>query len=131
MEQNNTNVNWSNKTILIVEDDRFNALVLANFIEKTKAKCLVAYNGEMGVEMAKTSNPDIILMDIKMPGIDGFEATSRIKQSNPAAIIIAQTAYATELDKDLILNSGFNDFLAKPIKFNVLINILAKYIQQA
>lgn len=124
----NLDINWSSKTILVVEDDRFNAIILTSFIEKTKARCKIANNGEEAISLALSLKPDIILMDIKMPGITGFEAASRIKRELPHTIVIAQTAFATEFDKETILNSGFDDFIAKPIRFDKLISVLAKFM---
>jgi len=122
------NVNWSNKSILIVEDDRFNAIIIANFIQKTHASYQIAGTGEKAVEMANTMNPDVILMDIKLPGIDGLEATRLIRKTLPNAIIIAQTAFATENDKDEALSAGCNDFISKPLRYEKLVAIISKLL---
>jgi two-component system, cell cycle response regulator DivK len=126
--QDISNLNWSNKSILIVEDDRFNAIIISNFIEKTQAKYQVATTGEMAVEMALSLNPDVILMDIKLPDINGLEATRQIKKVLPNIIIIAQTAFGTETDKDNALEAGCNDFISKPLKMNTLLSTISKYI---
>lgn len=125
---NSTNLNWSSKSILIVEDDKFNAIIISNFIQKTQVKYQIAETGEIAVDMALANKPDIILMDIKLPGIDGLEATRQIKKVYPNIIIIAQTAFATEDDKEIALKTGCNDFIPKPIRYEKLIDIISKYI---
>jgi len=127
MMDDNIIIDWSSKTILIVEDDKLNAYVFENLLKKTKAKTILAATGEKAVEMAISLKPDLILMDIKLPGIDGMEATRQIKTFSPNVIIIAQTAFATESDKEEILNSGCDDFIAKPIRYEKLIATIGKY----
>jgi len=119
---------WSSKAILIVEDDKFNAIIITNFIQKTKAKYQVASTGEMAIEMALAIKPDIILMDVKLPNMSGLEATIEIRKTLPDIKIIAQTAYSTEADKELALQAGCNDFIPKPIRYEKLIDIISKYI---
>lgn len=126
-KQEVSNVNWSNKNILIVEDDKFNATIIVSFIQKTKASFQVADTGEKAVEMAISLNPEIILMDIKLPGIDGLEATRQIRKSLPNVVIIAQTAFATENDRNEALNAGCTDFIPKPIRYDKLIAVISKY----
>ena len=123
-----SNVNWIDKSILIVEDDRFNALIIENFLKETRATLKIANSGEKAVEMAKALNPDVILMDIKLPGIDGKEATRLIRQFLPNVIIIAQTAFVTDTDKEEALSAGCNDFISKPIKFDKLIQVIMKFL---
>lgn len=120
--------NWSDKTILIVEDDKFNVIIIANFIQKTKAKYQVASTGEMAIEMALALKPDIVLMDVKLPNISGYEAAIEIRKTLPDIKIIAQTAYSTENDKDLALQAGCIDFISKPIRFEKLIEVVSKYL---
>ena len=76
----------------------------------------------------KRKDIDLILMDIKMPELSGIEVTRLIRQFNPDIPIIAQTAYAMEEDKELILKSGCNSYISKPIKANMLMNILNQYL---
>jgi len=99
------------------------------FFNKTGAKIFTATDGKQAVELFK-QNMDIqlILMDIKMPEMDGIEATSQIRQLDEGkkVIIIAQTAYAMAYQKDQILNSGFDDYIEKPINANRLIKLITK-----
>jgi len=89
---------------------------------------LRAKNGFEAIEFCR-NNPDIdmVLMDIKMPVMGGYEATRRIRQFNKNTIIIAQTAYGLEGDREKAIDSGCNDYLSKPIKKEVLFGQIEKY----
>ncbi len=128
MDKVNLSQDKSNKSVLIVEDDKFNAFIIENFLKVTKIKVQIAGTGELAVELANSLKPDLILMDIKLPGINGLEATRSIKKTQPSIIIIAQTAFATDSDKQEALDAGCDDFISKPIKVNVLLSIISKYI---
>jgi len=119
--------NWSSKSILIVEDDKFNAYIIENFLKSTSIRIAIATTGEKAVEMANSSKPDLILMDIKLPGINGIEATRQIKQFLPDVVIIAQTAFATDTDKQEALDAGCIDFISKPIRVSNLLSTISKY----
>jgi CheY-like chemotaxis protein len=112
------------KSILIVEDDQSNYELLKAILRKTKTDIEWARNGLEAIEFCKSKIPDIILMDIKMPNMDGFETVSRLRKMGVSTPIIAQTAYARIEDKSKILKSGFNAYLSKPIKKIDLINAL-------
>ena len=126
---NSENLNWSDKTILIAEDEDSNFRYLEMVIKKTKAKIIWAKNGFEAIELCKNHNPDLILMDIKMPEMDGLEATREIKKSYPEIPIIAQTAYAMENDERLSLEAGCNSYLSKPIRANSLLNAISTFLQ--
>lgn len=113
------------KTILIVEDDVSSRLYLNKILEKTGAILLNACDGKEAIEIAVT-NPDIdlILMDIQLPVIDGYEAARTIRESGRQLIIIAQTAYSLLGNKEKIISSGFDDYIVKPIMPKVLIERL-------
>jgi two-component system, cell cycle response regulator DivK len=119
---------WSNKTILIAEDEDSNYRYLEMVLNKTKANVLWAKDGIEAINMCKEHEPDLILMDIKMPNMDGLEATRSIKKTHPEIPIIAQTAYAMENDEHLSLESGCNSYLSKPIKANKLLEVLATFL---
>ncbi len=111
------------KKILIVEDDFASRLFLNRILEK---HALILYNAEDGltaVDVVK-NNPDIdlVLMDIQLPVMDGYAASAKIKEISKNVIIIAQTAYGLLGDKEMILASGFNDYIIKPIIHQDLIN---------
>jgi two-component system cell cycle response regulator DivK len=121
--------NWQDKIILIAEDEDVNYLFLKTALAKTKASVIRANNGREAVEIVK-ANPeiDLVLMDIKMPVMNGVDATKLIKSFNSAMIVIAQTAYATENDRYIYLSAGCNDFLAKPITRDRLLRTISQYL---
>ncbi|MBE0424430.1 MAG: PAS domain S-box protein [Lutibacter sp.] len=119
-------------TILIAEDEEVNFMVLETLLEdKLKLPCTIihAKDGLEAVEISKT-NPEIglVLMDIKMPKMDGHEATKRIKEFHPNLPIIAQTAYSSPEEKEKAFLAGCDDFMSKPISKDVLKSMLGKYL---
>ncbi len=120
---------WSNKTILIAEDEESNFRFLEMVLIRTGIKIVWACDGIEAIELAKQNNPDLILMDIKMPNMDGLEATRQIKQLMPEVPIIVQTAFAMESDEKLSFEAGCNDYLSKPIRVKKLIEVVAKYLE--
>ena len=120
---------FENKEILIAEDDYVNNLFLAELFKNIPVKIHWAKNGIEAVSIYK-NNPgiELILMDIRMPILDGFKAARQILKIDPDAKIIAQTAHAMASDKDKCLNNGFVDYIAKPINANYLSEIMAKIL---
>lgn len=116
-------------TILIAEDDEFSFMYLENILKSDFITIIHTNNGVNTVDIIK-SNPDItmVLMDIKMPMMNGLVATQHIREFNPDIPIIAQTAYAFKEDKEEIFESGCNDFITKPIDRTELIRLIFKYI---
>ena len=105
---------WSEKTVLIAEDVNDNFLFLKTYLRKTKIKVLWAKDGQEAIDMcAKDESIDLVLMDIRMPNVDGYEATSAIKKMSPKMPVIAQTAYALNSDYQKIFDSGCDDQLTK------------------
>lgn len=121
-------LNWADKKILVVEDVDSNYLFLETIIQKTKAKIFWAKNGKQAVEMTEVVKPHLILMDIQLPEMSGYEATRLIRKTNPDLPIIAQTAYAFSGEKEKIINAGCNNYITKPIKPKVLMEIMSKYL---
>lgn len=113
------------RKILIVEDDLSSRLYLNKILEKAGVIILNAGDGQEAVNMA-FNNPDldIILLDIQLPVLDGYSALIKIREFRKDIIIIAQTAYGLLGDKEKILNSGFNDYVIKPILAQNLIEKL-------
>lgn len=104
------------KKILIVEDDLSSRLYLNKILEKSGVIILNAVDGEEAVKVAFDNNDiDIILMDIQLPFMDGYTAMNKIREFRKNIIIIAQTAYGLMGDMEKILESGFDDYLIKPI----------------
>jgi PAS domain S-box-containing protein len=128
--ENQTNQEVPRPKILIVEDDDGSARLLAITIKSLSKEILSVRTGIEAVETCR-SNPDIdlVLMDIQMPGIDGYEATRQIRKFNQTVVIIAQTAYALSGDEGKSIEAGCNDYIAKPIKKKDLIELLQKYFK--
>ena len=115
------------KTILVAEDNDSN-FILMTYILKRSYQYLRAKNGQEAVEMADKGGIDLILMDIKMPVMDGLEATEKIKEAHPELPIIALTANAFDSDRQLALKAGCNDFLSKPVSSEKCLKTIAKYL---
>jgi len=114
--------------ILIVEDDESSEQLISIATEKFSKETLIARNGIEGVELCR-KNPDIdlILMDMRMPEMDGFEATKQIREFNKKVIIIAQTAFGMSNDKERTLAVGCNDYISKPIDPIELNNLITAH----
>jgi CheY-like chemotaxis protein len=112
-------------TILIVEDNEMNRDMLSRRLERKGYAVLIAVDGENGVEVARANMPDLILMDMSLPVVDGWEATRRLKADDGLKHIpvIALTAHAMANDRDKALEAGCNDYDTKPIE---LPRLLAK-----
>jgi two-component system cell cycle response regulator DivK len=104
-------------TILLVEDNEMNRDMLSRRLQRKGYEVLIAIDGEQGVKMAQSANPDLILMDMSLPVIDGWEATRQIKAmaGTQAIGIIALTAHAMAQDREKALAAGCDDFDTKPI----------------
>lgn len=105
--------------VLIVEDNHDNYALLKSILGKTY-NIMHAVNGAEAVKYYKSEPPDIILMDINMPVMNGYEAVAEIRKFSCDIPIIATTAYAYPEDKEAILQSGFNAYISKPININEL-----------
>ncbi|MBN1253487.1 MAG: PAS domain S-box protein [Bacteroidales bacterium] len=118
-----------NKKILIAEDEEVNFLFLKEVIEPNGAEIDWAKNGKIAVELAKNHKYDIILMDIKMPVMDGYDAMKLIKKFSPEIPIIAQTAYAIPEEQKIGYEAGCDFYLSKPIEPNLLIKTIVNFIK--
>jgi len=119
------------KTVLIVEDSASNRKLLCELVERV-CSCTVipAADGEEAVALAREKLPDLILMDLKLPGIDGVEATRRIKLDPATASIptLALTGYITGSDEERVRAQGFDGFLPKPFNVPKLLETVSGYI---
>ena len=115
--------------ILIAEDEEVAMEYLKIILRKSSKEILQAKSGKEVVKLCR-SNPDLdlVLMDIKMPGMDGYEATREIRKFNKDIVIIAQTAYALAGDREKALEAGCNDYVSKPVNQNRLLEIIGKLI---
>ncbi len=116
------------RTLLIAEDEELNFNLLKEQLSGLNVNILRANNGVEAVELCRTRVVDLILMDIKMPLMDGFMATRKIREFLPDIPIIAQTAYNTEADKELAYASGCTSFISKPLKKDVVLSAINEYL---
>lgn len=114
--------------ILVAEDEETNALYIKTILKSSGYDLIFAHNGKETVDLFR-QNPDtdIILMDLRMPEMDGFEAARLIRAQDKSVVIIAQTAFAFTEDKESVLEQGFTDYISKPIRKDELKNIILKH----
>lgn len=116
-------------TILVAEDEEYNFTLLKLIFEKEGQEIIWAKNGEEAVNLFRSnSNVNLVLMDIKMPVLNGLEATRIIKEIRKDIPVIAITAYAMSEDRDMCLSAGCNEFITKPIDRSNLLSIARKWI---
>ena len=123
-------INWDNKTVLIVEDVEMNYLYIDEILEDTGINRLWAKTGNEALQLFKQHNDklDIILMDIMLPDIDGYEVTKQIRSVNDSVPIVAQTAFALSGDQEKTIDAGCNDYIPKPINQEELLKLMGKYL---
>ena len=121
------------KTVLLVEDEPLNALFLKEVIrdtssEKKQVRVIHVTMGEEAIKICRNTKIDLVLMDIRLPSMDGLEALREIKQSDPQIPVIVETAYAFPEDRDRALRSGCDAYMAKPISLSLLHHMITKYL---
>jgi PAS domain S-box-containing protein len=123
--------NWKDKLILVAEDEDLNYKVVKEFISKTMAKVIRAYDGEEAVELCHTNKKiDLVLMDIKMPRKNGYDATKEIKGFRKNLPVIALTAYALADEKERCFSAGCDGYIAKPFKKILFLNTLSPFLAE-
>lgn len=127
-EINSTRPDWRGKVFLVVEDEDHNFAYINEILKKTRATIIRAINGIKAIELVKQESIDLILMDIKLPEMDGFKATVEIKKIKPSIPIIAQTAFAMENEKIACLKAGCDDYIVKPFHPSKLLSGIMKYL---
>ena len=115
------------KTILIVEDTELNIDLLAQLLED-EYNLIIARDGMAGIQEANSKKPDLILMDITLPVMDGYEATRKIRETLKTTPIIGLSAHAMDGHEKKAIEAGCNDYLTKPVDENLLFTMLAKYL---
>ena len=115
------------KTILVAEDNDSN-YILMTYILRGHYEVVRAHDGKEALEMVANGGIDLVLMDVKMPIMDGLEATRHLKESNPELPIIALTANVFDSDRDAALAAGCDDFLAKPVNSKLCLETIANYL---
>ncbi|RLD80479.1 MAG: response regulator [Bacteroidetes bacterium] len=115
--------NWKDKVILVAEDMEMNFVLLKKSLERTNVTVLRARNGREMIDMVKSNhNIDMVLLDMGMPVMDGYEATRLLRAEGNQIPIIAQTAFAMDNEKNKVLVAGCNDFVENPINTEILFN---------
>jgi CheY-like chemotaxis protein len=120
------------KYVYIIEDDPKNMKLFKAILKKMKnIEIKTAMEGKRGLEMIENGNPDLIILDIKLPGISGTKICQRLRKQNKFkdVPIIAVTAYAMNGDQERILKAGFNEYLTKPVKVNNFRKTINRYLE--
>ncbi|HAJ28510.1 MAG TPA: two-component system response regulator [Syntrophus sp. (in: bacteria)] len=117
------------KTILVIEDNEMNMKLMRAVLELGPYRMLEAVDAETGLELARKDHPDLILMDIQLPGMDGLRATRIIKSDQELRTIpvFAITGFAMEADKENAKELGFDDYIVKPFKVKTLLEKIARH----
>ena len=124
----NTN-NWEGKVILAVEDDDVSLEFLKELFEPYKITLLTTNNGQSAIDICKSEPKiDLVLMDIQLPVLNGKEAMKQIKIFRSDLPVVAQTAFAMAGDRELYINEGFDDYIAKPINVQEFILSVDRFI---
>ena len=126
----NKTYNWENRRILVAEDEELNWLFIREMLRKTGSEILRAKNGIEAVSVTKKVSPDMILMDLKMPEMDGIEATKKIRKFNKEVPIIAQTAFVMAEEKEESMRVGCNHFVTKPLDRTIVMEIIDSYFKK-
>lgn len=121
------------KTILIVESDEKNLKFLKRIIDFLGYRSLTATDGNEGIRLAKENIPDLILMDIRLPGMDGSEALRVLRKDTTTKNIpiIAVTYYAMKGDREMFLSEGFDGYISKPISLQEFAEIVKKFVPRS
>ena len=124
----NREYDFSNKTILIVEDDLYNAEYIKELLTNKNLNILHTEYGIEAINISISQPIDLVLMDIRLSDMDGYEATRQIRQHKPQLKIIAQTAYASHDERQKALDAGCNDYISKPLKKELLLAMISKHL---
>ena len=115
-------------TVLIVEDDAYNALYLNEILADSGFNIISTEYAEEAIEIASTQMVDLVLMDVRLPDLNGYEATRAILRNKPGMRIIAQTAYAAQDERQKALDAGCLDYIVKPIRRDLLLKLVNKHL---
>lgn len=123
-------LDWKGRSILIVEDDKVCFSYLDVLLRPTQATILHAEEGQQAINLCQ-DHPEIevVLMDVRLPGMNGLDATRQITSIRKDLPVIAQTAYATDDDQQAAISAGCWDFIAKPIRANEMLQLIRKYLE--
>lgn len=120
---------FSGRTVLAVDDVPVNVILLKTILTRIKVSTVTASNGKEALEALETVRPDLILLDLRMPVMDGFEFLSRIKNSDMADIpVVVVSAFTAQTDIDRAMGLGAADFIQKPVIMGQLIDCIGKHL---
>lgn len=122
------NQDWGDKVILVVEDVDTNKIFFDAALRRTNAKILWAKDGQQAIDLFNENKVDLVLMDLQLPVLDGYAATREIKKVNPEIPVIAQTAHVMSGEREKCMEAGCDDYLAKPIRLQILIETISKFL---
>jgi len=120
---------WRGKTFLIADDEEINKVLITELLVKTNACLIFAEDGQCAIDLFKKQKFDLVLMDIKMPEVDGYEATREIKLINPDVPVIANTAYALLHEREQCIEAGCDDYISKPFNISELLLTIHKNLK--
>lgn len=120
----------SDRRILIVEDSKDNQILVEHYLRGTRARLAFAANGREALDLAHASGFDLVLMDLQMPVMDGYEAMKRLRDEGYTRPIVALTAHALREEKEKAMRSGFTDYLTKPLSRGTLFETITKHLKQ-
>jgi CheY-like chemotaxis protein/nitrogen-specific signal transduction histidine kinase len=130
-EKNEHTYHWENKKVLLVEDEELSAEYLREVLSETLVQITHVMFGKEALKLFKGKMVyDLVLLDIKLPDIDGYEVARQIKTMCKDQVIIAQTAYASDKHKEQCLEAGCNEYISKPIQITNLLSIMGKYLEE-
>jgi DNA-binding NtrC family response regulator len=118
-----------NKTILIVDDEKDFCTILSDSLSQDKYRVVTAFNGKMGLELAKKERPDLMLLDIKMPGMDGIEVLRKIKKMKKEIVVIMFTGYGTLETAREAMKLGAYDYVTKPVDLFLLKSLVGEVLE--
>ncbi|MBU0764775.1 MAG: response regulator [Bacteroidetes bacterium] len=122
---------WENYVFLVVEDEIINLKFIELTLKKTGAAVILAKSGREAVDISNSGvKIDVILMDIELPEVNGYDAVLEIRKTRKDVIIIAQTAYAMKAQRDLCFEVGCTDYLAKPYSSYDLMDIICIHLEK-
>jgi two-component system, cell cycle response regulator DivK len=123
--------NWKEKTVLIAEDDDLNFRLICEGLKKTRIMIIRGKDGRETLDLFDrySEQLDLVLMDIRMPEIDGYECTRIIKEKNPTMPVIAQTAYAMSAEREQTKDAGCDDYISKPMNMKDLIEKMSRFLK--
>jgi len=127
----NADINCESPLILLAEDNEANIITISSYLEAKGYRLIVARDGQQAIDLVRSQNPDLVLMDIQMPKVDGLEAIKWIRSNHSTDLqIVAITALAMTGDREKCLEAGANDYLSKPIKLKQLATIIQQILNR-